>query len=250
MRRRNFGRLYPLVGGVLLLIALVIAVVIILLPNGSVSVAAVPASVLPLGTKVPPTPTAIPTATPSPSPTPIPPTATPQPTATMPPTATPTPIPTPTPVPDLGIVPSRLRIPSIGVDASVEKVGKTSDGAMDVPKNIWDVAWYDLGIKPGNPGNAVIDGHLDGYNIPAAVFYNLRSLHTGDKIYVSDSSGKELIFAVTQLQVYPYNGAPLDQIFGRSDKPHLNLITCNGTWDYKSQNYNERLIVYTTEVSA
>lgn len=242
MRRRS---LYPIVAGLILLAALIVAIIIVLLPNNSVSVAAVPASVMPIGTKVPPTATAIPTATPTPIPTP---TATPQPTATMPPTATPTPIPTPTPVPDLGIVPARLRIPSIGVDASVEKVGQTPQGAMDVPKNIWDVAWYDLGIKPGNPGNAVIDGHLDGYNIPAAVFYNLRSLKLGDKIYVSDASGKELVFAVTQLQVYPYNAAPLDQIFGRSDKPHLNLITCNGTWDYQSQNYNQRLIVYTTQV--
>jgi sortase A len=51
-------------------------------------------------------------------------------------------------------------------------------------------------------------------------------------------------------QVYPYNDAPLQQIFGPSPQAHLNLITCGGTFDRASRNYNKRLVVYTRLAAA
>ena len=50
------------------------------------------------------------------------------------------------------ILPSRLRIPSIGVDAPVVGVGLLSDGSMDVPDNLWTSAWLSSGARPGEPG--------------------------------------------------------------------------------------------------
>ena len=55
--------------------------------------------------------------------------------------------------------PVRLRIPSINVDAPVEYVGLTPDGAMDVPKERANVAWFNLGPRPGENNSAVIAGH-------------------------------------------------------------------------------------------
>jgi len=178
-------------------------------------------------TTVPPTPTiAVPTATNVPPP------------------------PSPTPIPDVGILPTQLRIPAIGVDTKVEHVGRTANGAMDVPKDVFNVAWFDVGVKPGNSGNAVIDGHLDGYNIPAAVFINLDRLQPGNKVYVRDSKNKELTFEVYGKQVYDYDKAPLDKIFGSAFESHLNLITCNGTFDSKNKNYSQRLVVFTKLVNS
>src|SRR5438045_1447791 len=57
--------------------------------------------------------------------------------------------------------PVEIRIPSIGVDAQIIPVGKTKSGAMDAPANAVQTGWYALGAWPGQPGNAVIDGHLD-----------------------------------------------------------------------------------------
>lgn len=174
------------------------------------------------------------------------------PTTTIPiPTATNVPVPpSPTPIPDVGILPTQLRIPAIGVNAKVEHVGRAANGAMDVPKDVFNVAWFDIGVKPGNSGNAVIDGHLDGYNIPAAVFINLDRLQPGNKVYVRDDKGKELIFEVYGKQVYDYDKAPLDKIFGSAFEPHLNLITCNGTFDNKNKNYSQRLVVFTKLVNS
>ena len=56
-------------------------------------------------------------------------------------------------------LPLRLRVPSIGVDASIEYVGLTKAGAMEVPKLHPNVAWYSLGTRPGDRGSAVIAGH-------------------------------------------------------------------------------------------
>src|SRR3989344_5889270 len=45
-------------------------------------------------------------------------------------------------------LPTRLKIPKINIDASVEYVGLTPDGAMDVPKGRVNVAWFNLGPSP------------------------------------------------------------------------------------------------------
>src|SRR5947209_11124825 len=134
----------------------------------------------------PPPPTATPSPGPRPTATPAPPrpatpTATASPTRTPAPTATPPP--TATPVPPVGL-PVRLRIPAIEVDAEVEQVGLTPDEAMDVPRDPHHVAWYNLGPRPGEWGNAVIDGHVDYHGIGPVVFWRLHELQAGDELIV------------------------------------------------------------------
>lgn len=132
----------------------------------------------------------------------------------------------------------------IGVDAQVESVGLAADGAMDVPKNYDNVAWYNLGAKPGALGNAVIDGHVDSKTGPA-VFWDLRKLRPGDEVLVLGSDGVERRFVVTALQVYKRDAAPLERIFGAAPGVHLNLITCDGVFDRTRKEYDSNLIVYT-----
>src|ERR1700716_3980261 len=76
--------------------------------------------------------------------------------------------------------PGRLVISSIGVNAPVIAVTVDKDGAMGVTSHSYDVGWYSPGVKPGEPGDAVIDGHLDWYDTSTAVFYNLKSVRVGD----------------------------------------------------------------------
>lgn len=193
-----------------------------------------------------PVPTATATATPSPTPenTPLPdtPTAVP-PTATPVPTATPLP-PTPTPLPPVG-APVRLQIPKIGVNAAVESVGLTPDGAMGVPQNHDNVAWYNLGPKPGEPGQAVIDGHVDSTTGPA-VFWDLNKLKPGDQIIVVGSDKIARKFVIRTIEAYPEDQAPLQKIFGPAPGTHLNLITCDQStpFDHSRHTYLGRLVIY------
>lgn len=180
------------------------------------------------------------TATPLPTETPLP-SATPWPTATIPPT------PTTDPLVAAG-VPVRLEVPAIGVDAVVERVGLTSERAMDVPKDWMNVGWYENGPLPGAEGNAVIAGHLDTNTGGPAVFWMLNRLSPGDQVIVTYSSGDRYTFVVQELVEYDHDaeGEVIDTVFGDSLAPNLNLVTCQGVWDYGNRTYNKRLVVFTS----
>lgn len=156
--------------------------------------------------------------------------------------------PTSTPTPAIGL-PQTLSIPQIGINAPVESVGLDSERKMDVPKNIYDVAWYKLGAKPGEIGNAVIDGHLDGPQGQIAIFWNLNKLKAGDLIYITDSFGQKYTFKITEVANYPFSTFPLQEVFGQTSKTRLNLITCSGAYDHTAHNYTERTVVYSERVS-
>jgi len=145
-------------------------------------------------------------------------------------------------------VPVRMRIPAIKVDAPVEQVGVAPDGAMDVPRKYEDVGWFSPGYRPGEPGNAVVGGHLDSTTGPA-VFWNLQKLNLGDTVVVQLEDGSERRFAVVAKEVYQFDQAPLQQIFGPSAKSRVNLVTCDGAFDRATKNYSKRLVVYTELVA-
>ncbi len=155
---------------------------------------------------------------------------------------TPAPTAAPTPVPS---TPINLQIPAIGVNANIQGVGMDAQGRMDVP-NGWNgvVGWYNLGFVPGTTGSAVIDGHYDDPNGQPAVFWNIKNLQPGNQLIVTDSNNRTYTFSVTDVESYPYDGAPMQQIFDSTDKARLNLITCAGTWDKAAHNYSNRVVVY------
>lgn len=140
--------------------------------------------------------------------------------------------------------PAELQIPKLGIDAKIERVGKDKTGAMDVPKNPWNVAWYDLGPIPGQPGNAVIDGHLDTATSPA-VFARLSELKPDDEVRITDDRGGIKTFVVEKTVVYNDASFPLFQVFGPTAKTRLNLITCAGVFNKSVKKYNDRYVVYT-----
>lgn len=88
-----------------------------------------------------------------------------------------------------GIVPAEIAIPAIDVKAKVEKTTLSKDGSMGVPKNTDNTAWFKDGPKPGDKGNAVMNGHVDNKWGPS-VFYRLKELKKGNKVIVTSSSGK------------------------------------------------------------
>ena len=142
-------------------------------------------------------------------------------------------------------LPVRLRILKINVDATVEYVGLTSDGAMDVPKGPTPVAWYMLGPKPGEIGSAVMAGHSGWRNNIPAVFDDLYKLEKGDKIYVEDDKGVTTTFIVREIRKYDPKADATDVFISNDGKAHLNLITCTGIWNKINKSRSERLVVFT-----
>jgi LPXTG-site transpeptidase (sortase) family protein len=142
-------------------------------------------------------------------------------------------------------LPIRLEIPSINVDAKIYDVGLTSSGAMDVKQDITQVAWYEFGPRPGEIGSAVIAGHYGWLDSgEASVFNNLHNLNKNDEITVIDDKGLSIVFVVQNIKKFDPD-ADATSIFTSSDnKAHLNLITCDGTWENSQQTYSDRLVVF------
>jgi LPXTG-site transpeptidase (sortase) family protein len=141
----------------------------------------------------------------------------------------------------------RLIIPSLGINAHVEKVGFQQNSDMATPTlNPWeDVGWYAAGPHPSEHGSAVIDGHLDRPGGYPAVFWRLRQIQIGDVVLVKNNGGKTLHFHVTRIALYAPQDAPIQDIFGNGGGTYLNLITCAGDWIPDQHQTNQRLVVYT-----
>ena len=142
------------------------------------------------------------------------------------------------------VPPTRLAIPKLGVDAVVEAVGVAADGSMAVPSQPDHVAWYQPGVKPGDAGDALFDGHLDWWTGPA-VFWHLANLRRGDQVNVVRADGSQLIFTVDSTTTYPWN-ARTDGLVTTTGPPSISLVTCSGTWDRQRQTYLNRLVVHAT----
>lgn len=153
--------------------------------------------------------------------------------------------------------PTQLQIPSLHIDAPVMPVGATASGQMDAPVSsainspYWtSVFWYAPGVAPGQAGNAVIAGHVDRTGGDPAIFWSLATLHSGDSVFVQTRDKHTLTFVVQRIVKYASDVADhdvLQAIFGPTTEHHLNLITCSGAWT--GQGYDERLVVFTTQVN-
>lgn len=143
-------------------------------------------------------------------------------------------------------LPVRLVIPVINVETNLESTGLTSQGAVGVPKDPANAAWFDLGPLPGSSGSAVITGHYGRWkNGEASVFDNLYKLRPGDKLQVEDDQGAIISFVVRGSRRYD-SAANVPEVFVSNDgKSHLNLITCEGVWDEQAKQYPQRLVVFT-----
>ncbi len=142
-------------------------------------------------------------------------------------------------------IPVLMTIPKIDVNAAIEYVGLTSTGAMAVPKGPNDVGWFELGPRPGDLGSAVIAGHEGWKDGIPAVFDNLSKLAAGDKIYIKDDTGTTTLFVVRKVMTFGENDDAATIFDSNDGIAHLNLITCEGVWNAKTQSYSDRLVVFT-----
>lgn len=146
-----------------------------------------------------------------------------------------------------GIVPVRVEIPAIGVDAGITDLS-LAGSEPEVPQDFSQVGWYVQTREPGEIGPAVLAGHVDSRNGPA-VFFELDSLQPGDEIVVTGEEGRRR-FLVDDVGQYPKDQLP-DEVFGFGDaQPQLRLITCGGSFDESSGHYRDNVVVYASRASA
>ena len=152
---------------------------------------------------------------------------------------------------------ARLRIPSIDVDAPVVIRGLDEQRRMTTPDTSYDTAWYDFTARPGSDadenglpyGNAVFSGHVDYVNVGPAVFWDLKDLEDGAIIEVQMDDGAVYKYEVESLRQYDVSSAPIDQIVGTTPQQAITLITCSGTFNDSTHQYDKRLVVRALRVA-
>ena len=143
-------------------------------------------------------------------------------------------------------VPVRLEIRAIGVATALQRLGRDGDGTVEVPQGPgkWDQAgWYEGGTRPGDPGSAVILGHVDSTAGPA-VFYRLRLLRRGDRVEVVQAGGSRVTFTVERVEQYDKRRFPTAEVYYPTLRPMLRLVTCGGAFDEATGHYTDNVIVF------
>ena len=153
-----------------------------------------------------------------------------------------------TPVARAVAPPARVSIPAIGVDSALTRIGVDGAGALVPPTDPDLAGWFAAGPAPGQPGPAVLAGHVDDRTGPA-VFYRLEELAGGDQVLISGADGLPVPFTVTRVAAYPKDAFPTAEVYGPTPGAELRLITCGGTFDRSRRSYEDNVVVYARQVS-
>jgi LPXTG-site transpeptidase (sortase) family protein len=140
--------------------------------------------------------------------------------------------PTPTPLP---VIPERIVIPIIGLDAPVVPVSWTMVKVDGQEQPVWDLpdtraaGWHETSASLGVPGNTVLNGHNTNNG---EVFRNLYKLKSGDEI-VLHAGRVAYTYAITETLILPEAGQPLEvrienaRYIQPTEDERLTLVTCH-----------------------
>src|SRR5262249_35941995 len=132
--------------------------------------------------------------------------------------------------------PTWLSIPSLGIRTPLINLGENKDGTLQVPVTTTVAGWFTGGPRPGAVGSAIIAGHVDSKTGPG-IFFWLRALHRGDRIYVGRADGTMAVFTVTGIRKFAKDAFPTSAVYGPVPDPELRLITCGGVFDRARGSY-------------
>lgn len=152
---------------------------------------------------------------------------------------------------------NRLVIPSIGTNAQVIPEGSTgpNGGAFDVPTSVHVVGWWDGVWKsptgtvlekvphPGDPGVALLAGHIDSATQGHGALYGLQQIKNGADIFVYDNKGKVTKWKVTSLKVIIKSALP-KSLYVSSGPPQLAIVSCGGPFIAATGHYRDNVVAW------
>ena len=141
-----------------------------------------------------------------------------------------------------GAPPVQVSIPALFIDQRLIGLRVKANRQLEVPKSYDDIGWWSTGPVPGDPGAAVIVGHVDGLSGPA-VFAGLSSITKGAIIGVRRADGTTVKFAVTEVLTFAKDEFPDELVYRTKGKSALHLVTCSGTYD-RATGYRDNVVVF------
>jgi hypothetical protein len=147
--------------------------------------------------------------------------------------------------------PDRLIIPQLGINSTWLSLGYLANGTtMDSPPGPADLGWYRFSDKPGGPGNAVFAGHVDWHTGAPALFEHLDALAPGAEVDVSRDDGVLVTYRVVSATWYDYRQTNAAPLIAPTSVPTITLITCGGSFDQSTREYDKRLVVRAISLSS
>ncbi|MEV0095053.1 class F sortase [Streptomyces sp. NPDC050738] len=141
--------------------------------------------------------------------------------------------------------PTRVRIPSIGVDAPLTALTLDADRQLSAPEesdaNL--AGWFRDGTPPGADGTAIIAGHVDNDRGPA-VFYNLGALKSGNRIEVDRQDGRTAVFTIDTVEAFSADDFPSRKVYGPGVGAELRVITCGAGFDKAKHRYRGNVVAF------
>lgn len=144
--------------------------------------------------------------------------------------------------------PSSVRVPRISVDSTLVSLGREPDGSVEVPADWQRAGWFTGSARPGQPGPAVILGHVDSRAGPA-VFYRLHELQPGDEILIDRADGSTVRFTVDRVERHDKEDFPTQAVYYPTLEATLRLVTCGGVFERAERSYRDNVIVFATQAS-
>jgi Sortase domain len=159
---------------------------------------------------------------------------------------------------------SLLIIPALGVRAPLiptGAVGAPDTAALTIPSDIHTVGWWDGTVHdgdrtvqedapaPGQPGVALIAGHVDSAAAGPGALHDLGTLQIGDQIQVVDSTGHESAWTVDAPPQANLKTQLPPALWVTTGAPRLALVTCGGPFDPATGHYLDNVIVWASQVN-
>lgn len=150
-------------------------------------------------------------------------------------------------------IPVRIEVPAIQAVSSLIPLKLGKGDVLETPPvtQPMQAGWFSEGYRPGEPGPAVVAGHVDGqvngHAGTPGIFFRLKELELGAKATVFRADGSHLEFIVYRKVAYDKDSFATQEVYGKTPGPELRLITCDGTFDRAKRSYNDNLVVYLKE---
>jgi sortase A len=138
-------------------------------------------------------------------------------------------------LPEQALIPDRLIIPAIKVDAAVTPVNPERVKVGNAWQSTWPVppadeaGWHNTSATLGLPGNTVVNGH----NYPQdAIFRSLYKLEPGDQITLH-AKDRVFKYVVVEILILPEKGQSLEvrqanaRYIQQTNDERLTLVTCH-----------------------
>jgi hypothetical protein len=154
-----------------------------------------------------------------------------------------------------------LEIPAIGVDAPLLPTGAQGapgTASLTIPDDVHTVAWWDGTVldgdsvvhedapRPGEPGVAVIAGHIDSASQGPGALYDLRELSKGDTVEIIDSRGRTSVWTISGAPETALKTNLPPALWVSTGPPKLAIVTCGGPFDAATGHYLDNVIVWAT----